>query len=614
MSRATWRLWGVALLSGAAAVACQDVADPLDTPPAQSTVRFLIDPRVEVDDSIVVAAADSAGLTRIGWRAELLDGSVFGGDSTVLNDGPLSVVRRYGLGFTMRLPRLQEQIMVTAFAVNVVGERFTTTSRSSLSSASGMSLSRVGGALLSTTAAQAAQADTVVVVFGVTRPLPAGGRVADAIYNVNLNEVYLTNIERNRVEIFQLSDTTFAPGGIPVGAQPWGIALWPLDNTGAVANMVVVANSGGTNLSIVNVLTRQEERRHALPIFRVQTIKHVDDPDSDDPTREILQITDHHFDDRPQYVGTVWDATTSSVIAVYSTTPTLGQTAPFPRRASVRWEALTDPPSESHFFWEQALGTDEKDTLRVTVQRAGIPRPPEDVILSEVCGVRVALNELGFLDTTFVRNSGNFERALIGEGGSGGPPLAFARAMAYDVTAPNTATCASGDPLNQDFGVSADLEVRNFITNTATSVNAIGINFNGLTNLVRADSVYVLNANLRLVGIIPLGGANAGLDLNFDHEFDAGDAGTPTFGGMLDPNDRLLFGAAPGPTIEIYDTWFYGRVASIPIRDPVIGPLRVSKTAAGEQILFGVTSVGVVLVRLPTVTNIFPSSTWPGGQ
>jgi hypothetical protein len=605
MSRATARLWGVALLSGAAAIACQDVVDPLDAPPAQSTVRFLIDSRVEVDDSIVVAAADPGGLTRIGWRAELLDGSVFGGDSTVLSDGPLSVARKYELGFTMRLPRLEEQITVTAFAVNAAGERFTSTSRSSLSSTGGMSLSRVGGALLSATAAQA---DTVVVVFGVTRPLPAGGRVADAIYNANLNEVYLTNVELNRVEIFQLSDTTFVPGGIPVGAQPWGIALWPLSNTGVYGDSVVVANSGGTNLSVVDVAARLERRRHHLPAFRVQTIKTVDDPDLEGAF--IVQFTDHHFDDRPQYVGTVWRAATSSVIAVYSTTPTVGQSAPFPRRASVRWEALTGA-SESHFFWEQALGTEVKDTLRVAVRRAGV----ETVILHEACGIRVELNELGFLDTTFVRNSGNFERSLIGEGGSGSPPLAFARAMAYDVTAGITATCASGDPLNHDLGVSPDLDVRNFITNTATSVNAVAINFNGLTNLIRADSVYVLNADLRLVGTIPLGGANAGLDLNFDHTFDAGAGGTPgTDGGAGDPNSRLLFGAGPGPTIEIYDTWFYGRVVSIPIRDPVIGPLRVSKTAAGEQILFGVTSAGVVLVRLPAVTNIFPSPTWTGGQ
>ena len=65
--------------------------------------------------------------------------------------------------------------------------------------------------------------DTILVVAGVTLPLPAGGTIADAIYNRNRNEVYLTNIELNRLEVLYLSDTTFVVGGVPTGSRPWGI-------------------------------------------------------------------------------------------------------------------------------------------------------------------------------------------------------------------------------------------------------------------------------------------------------------------------------------------------------------------------------------------------------
>ena len=124
--------------------------------------------------------------------------------------------------------------------------------------------------------------------------------------------------------------------------------------------------------------------------------------------------------------------------------------------------------------------------------------------------------------------------------------------------------------------------------------------------MVRADSIYVLDEGLRLMGIVAAGGAVPGIDINFDHTFDARTAGTPTFGGALDPNDRMVFAATADPLINVYDTYFYGQVATVPIRDPIIGPLRVAETAGGQQLLIGVTAVGVVVVALPPITNIFP--------
>ncbi len=57
----------------------------------------------------------------------------------------------------------------------------------------------------------------------------------------------------------------------------------------------------------------------------------------------------------------------------------------------------------------------------------------------------------------------------------------------------------------------------------------------------------------------------------------------------------------------MFDTFFYNLLATIPIRDPITGPLRVAKDASGNQLLFGVTPAGLVMVKLPAVTNPNPA-------
>jgi len=284
--------------------------------------------------------------------------------------------------------------------------------------------------------------------------------------------------------------------------------------------------------------------------------------------------------------------------------------------------------NESHFFWEQATvsARTSADTLQVIIDRG--PGTALQTDLSAACGVQVDLTQLGFLDTTFVRNSGNFTHAFMGEGGTGSPALTFARVIGYNAIAGVTTTACSGyvkagsdsvlfaGPGNQDNGISPGIRVRDFIANTAIPVKSVAINFNGLTNLVRADRIYTLDEGLRLTGIIDDGGANPGMDLNFDHKFDASCGGTPGSTGVactpngLSPNDRLVFVARPDATIDVMDTFFYGRVATISVRDPVTGPLRVAKLPSGNQLLVGVTARGLVVLSLPPITNVYQARMW----
>jgi hypothetical protein len=526
---------------------------------------------------------------------------VVGGDSTNSGGALTDVSATYNLNFAFTT--FPQEVIIQAFGVDAAG----TPNR--------------GEARTDTAAASPIKRDTITVVNGITKKLPVGGRVADAIYNRNLNEIYMTNVERDRLEIFRVTDTSFQ-AGINVGSRPWGIALWPRDTLGNSADTVVVANSGGTNLSVVNVLGRREVRRHNLPNFLIQTVQTEIDP----ATSTIkLKVVEYDFSDRPEYLGLTCrpaggvTCLVDDVYAVYSTTPTLGQSGNFPLRGTVRWEKLNGAIS-SHFFWEHAevAPSPDSDTLQVIVDRG--PGTARDTILSAACGVTVTTEELAFLDTTFVRNSGNATHALIGEGGVGEPPRVYARAIGYQGNATISSSACSqtiGQVLftgriERDQGISPAIRVRDFISNTAIGVKSIAINFNGLTNLIRADSVYFLNEGLRLMGTVGgVGGANPGMDLNFDHAFDAGVGGTPgTSGGALNPNSRLVFLARPDANIDVFDTWFYQKVASVPIKDPVIGPLRVARLASGEQLLVGVTARGVVTVRLPAITNPFPARLW----
>jgi hypothetical protein len=406
-----------------------------------------------------------------------------------------------------------------------------------------------------------------------------------------------------------------------------------VDTLGTNANSVMVANSGGTNISIVDMAGRRETRRHQLPNFIIQTVESEINPETGIIEEKIEEFD---FSDRPQYVGATCRPTTGlitcaadSIFAVYSTTPTEGQSIPFQSLGTLRWENLTAGTPQSHFFWEHATipPSPEADTLRVFAERG---RVIETLLYAEQ-GFTVNIQSLAFRDTTFVRNSGNFTHSFIGEGGNVGQT--FARVLSYNGNIPlrqvsttilridTTITAVGPPPVFTidtvaivfgpswvDDGISPGFEVRDFIANTAIPVRSIGTNFNGLTNLVRADSIYILSDNLRLVGLLGVGGENFGMDLNFDHAFSAEAGGTPgTDGGTGDPNDRLLFAATDLPEVVAYDTWFYGEIASIPIRDPIIGPLRVAELPTGEQFLVGVTVRGVVTVQLPSVTNIFPA-------
>lgn len=562
------------------AITVQAAASVNSTP----VVNFGLTSRAEVTDTIHVEATDQTGITTLGYEVRRTAGGPIDARDSIISSGNLTSQLAT---FRMRLPysTFPTTVYVQAFARNSNGVR---------------AYAKIAGSI--------DRVDTVTIVAGTTRGLPIGGLVADAFYHPNTDRLYLTNILRNTVEVFNFADSSFKTP-IVVGSRPWGIAPWPANRSGAVDNRILVANSGGTDISVIDATgAGRETSRYVLPNIVAFSVTSVTSQTSG---QTIQQRTKYDFSDRPQFLAaTCTDAgggVCGDVIVVYSTTPTPGQSAPFSgRNGTLRWENLSK--GTSHLFFEQAVGQSagRADTLEILREdgntgaltyllkyRDTVGTMPNAVVVSTV----VDLPLIGFRDTTFVRNSGDFRRAVFGEGGS----VQGSRTLTYDVNAGTNTPIAlpQGGTAFQtsiDRGVSPATNVSDFIGNTFSRVQGVAMNFDGSLAAIRGDSTYVLNNSLRLRGILATTAANAGIDF---HPQNRGPLSFPL-------STRLAFAASAQPVIEVYDTNCYQRITTVPVRDPIIGPIKAAiRPFSGQLVLVGATAQGVVIV---TLDNTFTTS------
>jgi hypothetical protein len=544
--------------------------------------------RVEVIDTVRVAATDPVGITRLGYEVRSLAGALLKADSTPAGSGRLTAAETT---FTWRVNTIPPaQVVVRGFAINAAGRR--------------AYAKRADGT---------DRADTVLLVAGLTRRLPNGGRLADGLYVPRYDRLYLTNIERNQLEVFSLADTAFL-SPVLVGSRPWGLTNWPRDRSGGAGDTLLVANSGGTNVSYVDLRrgsTGREVYRYPLPNLHVCTIT----TETSSSGFKFQQRTCYDYSDRPQFVAATCSGdddggACEDAILVYSTTPTASQTQPFQNKGTVRWENLTT--NQSHFFFEQAIGQDAKraDTLEITryaaqgVGNDSVLVPYQQWVTgvlgdSLIYSTTVNVANIGFRDTTFVRNSGNFRRAVIGEGG----PAKGSRALMYDASRGMQQQIDLGllgtyyftQPV-MDRGISRYFDVSDYVVNSAARVLGVSINYDGALSAIRADSTYIIDPTLRLQGLMQTsGGGNPGFDF---HPLNSG-LNSPT------PSARLAFSASNGPQIEVFDTYCYQKVGTIEVRDPIVGPIKASLRPDGRLVLVGASATGVIVV---TVDRPFTSS------
>ncbi|MGE5748819.1 MAG: YncE family protein [Gemmatimonas sp.] len=543
-------------------------------------VSFSHTNRIEVNDTLHIEASDQTGIVTMGYEVRRAPGGTIDSKDSLQSNGNITSQIRT---FEMRLPYTQfpTTVYVQAFARNSNGVR---------------AYAKLPGG--------AERIDTLTVVAGSTKSLPSGGVVADALYHQRTDRLYFTNIDRNQLEVFSLTDSSFK-SPILVGSRPWGIAAWPRDHSGTMGDTLLVANSGGTDISYVNLNSGgsgREVYRYALPNIIAYTVTSKRSPAG----FLVTERTKYDFSDRPQFIGTTCTGTgfgCGDVILTYSTTPTPGQTEPFDKNnGTLRWENLIT--HQSHFYFEQAMGQDANsaDTLEIIRYDANTGDPTvlvpqlQNAVTSTGekfnYSIVVRKTELGFRDTTFVRNSGNFTRAAYGEGG----PVQGTRAMTFDVNRgfETQVTDISGKvgtlPIPViDRGISRAADVSDFVANAFASVKGVAMNFDGSLSGIRADSTYLLNLQLRLQGILGTTQSNAGLDF---HPLNSGPNSFPL-------STRLVFAASAEPVVEIFDSYCYKRVATVPIRDPINGPIKAAIRANGQIVLVGATARGVVIVTLP---------------
>ncbi|MEO5589703.1 MAG: hypothetical protein ABIS03_08965, partial [Gemmatimonadaceae bacterium] len=561
---------------------------PLSAINSTPVVTFSHNPRVEVRDSIQVQATDQAGIAALGYEVRRTPGGVIDARDSVTSNG----------NFTSQVANFMLNLPYSTFPTTVYVQAFARNSN--------------GVRAYAKLASGADRIDTVVVVAGSTRMLPQGGSVADAIYHPRTDRLYLTNIDRNQLEVFSLADSSFK-SPILVGSHPWGITVWPRDHSGAYGDTLLVANSGGTDVSYVNLNgggSGREMSRYSLPNIIAFTVTSTR---SETTSSIIQQRTKYDFSDRPQFVAATCGGAGSAcgdVILTYSTTPTQGQSAPFANKnGTLRWENLSR--GTSHLFFEQAIGQTENRSDTLEVRRYDGRTGAESILVpyqqlvqvsptkTDTVSVVIRLADLAFRDTTFVRNSGDFRRAVFGEAGN----AQGSRALTYDATkglattfvASNGAVMPVPVPTT-DRGVSPAADVSDFIANAFAKVAGVAMNFDGSLSGIRADSTYLLNPALRLQGILPTTQANAGLDF---HPQNNGPNSFPL-------STRLVFAASAQPQIEIFDSYCYKRVATVPIRDPIIGPIKAAiRQSTGQIVIVGATARGVVIVPLP---NTFTTS------
>ncbi|MGQ0815917.1 MAG: hypothetical protein ACT4O1_15915 [Gemmatimonadota bacterium] len=655
-----------------------------DASPPQVRVALTANDRVELSDtiSLTLAAQDvgAAGLRRMGVVVTAVPGGAGAVPRTIYRDSLFAGSGRTGLqpasfkftlkdmGFTetnlIRLPR-NITLQVHAFARDTVGNcgASVTNTLTALPCDSVQVLpapTASGETWWFTARNTPPLSQLVTAVPGFARPLPtAGSVIADVVVDMNMARprMYLANHNFNRIEVLcldqcgALQDSTFAPA-ISVGSEPWGMFV---NNAN---DRLMVANSGGTNISMVDI-TQPVNAIREVATERILTPNAVLFDVTTAISNGLIRYSGqtHDFSDRPQFV-----AQDANGIILHSTKPT-GAAPDGTVRYLVPTPALSPRPFESKILFNRnAIRSNNDGTAIAHVDSIIIMRNSTVDDLANICDhipgdptaagrfcsgflplqtaiTTVArgpdgvlgtaddsdiaafagawdLTSVGLSDTTFVAASGNREFVGFGEGGVG----PFARVWVWHC-GPMTAACPSGDPTATQGSISDDISVEDLLGNSAERVLGIALNQNGIIGAARGGAAAYFFSNdanfegqLRLQGIFSSGvaGGNGGVALHPLHNSAGPSSGT-----------TLAFVATVNRSIKIVDTFSFRERGEILIRDNIVGQLRAALPLAAENVglvgtcdeiwvkLYGVTGAGKAVIINVRVKDIVVDT--PGG-
>ncbi len=426
----------------------------------------------------------------------------------------------------------------------------------------------------------------VLVTRGQTVLFPtAGDTVADLASDGR--RVYASNINRNRVEVLPVTSSVFG-SPIVVGSRPWGLAV------GASGDSLLVANSGGTNISVVHIPasgTLQEVRRIRTPDIELYDVLYDVEKDS------VSSVTVFRYSDRPQFLGQLSDGQ-----ILYSTRPTATG-----RDGTIRiYDRRKDTSYEFNRSTEVFVGYAERVAGRAIVVNAldaGLssgrtltvcPRrllptqsdpacirntatPVSDSLrklrAAGLTDTRVDLGRetasLGLSDTTFVATSTRRNAIAFGEG-----VRTFGRIFYFQL---------QGSEL---FGTSR--ESQDLLQNAADRVIGLGLNEDGSLGVARGSQVYFFDSSLRLAGVTRSGSPTGGSAMHPLNEGYPGNDG-----------QRLGFTSgidAGGPYIDVIDTYSFETIRRLPVRDRITGAVISVPVPAGDP------EAGTYAIRLFALT------------
>jgi hypothetical protein len=544
--------------------------------------------RLELTDSITVNA-NGDGITAVGYTIRDSTGVVLKTASFPLS-APFTSNARQTVPLAPLAPGLQgHRVFISTFATDNSAPPLT-----------GYSV-RTGASGVQTDPSLA-YADSALIVFGTTFALPRPGTVGDIAVDESRGNVFVSNLSFNRLEVWQVASTSFFAPGIAVGSEPWGLART------VSADSLLVANSGGTNVSKVfigstNPAAMSEDLAHRVrtrtaPLFEV--IETIDAQSG----KVTISVSDPVlFSNRPQYIGQIIDRT-----VFFSTRPTAQAS-----KGIVHYfdpsQAFPDLHTIVNYKQKQGLQNYlvmdiDSVFVRPALTSSGLPdtleawdHPPGTVAASQVCrtvqGVgaamqclqglvgsdmqaipRVDMASIGLTDTTFLAVSSDKNWIAFGSGNTGGAGNIFMASPGF---------------------FSPIFSQTDLTNNAAEHIYGLALDSTGITVGAHGSSSYFASVDvpfhLRLQGEYSTFNTGAGIAFH--------PAATGT--GTANPLERLGFVASDDATIQVLDIAHYLSAGTLPVKEKLYGPLRVSRRFPSDPPevvlkLYGVSTKGLVVI------------------
>lgn len=604
---------------------------------AAPRVTQVVPARSERTDTVAITAS-GAGIVSVGLIVQDALGNLIRNDTTLL---PLPVTSNVHVGVPLKLTLAQQgqTLAITAFAIDQTG--------------------RIGFAVRATQAGSEtvlanALADSTQIVYGQTYTMPLQATVGDVLADVVHGNIFMSNTSHNRLEVFSNATRTFAPNGVAVGSAPWGMTLSAFS-----PESLLVANSGGTNISRVCIGIcgggpMREDLAHRILTRGIYVFTVIE---SRDPTTGKITLSVSspiQFSDRPQYIaqseaGRVYFSTVPTSTASQGTLRWLDPSPNFPApdphlitsygtaaagtqfsytvfnvdSIAISAAPAGSPQSDGLFIWDHPYG---QTSGTICVNAPGCPLAPTPSVADAIatlaaqntcsfgpCPVpffpsdidaqlRLDVGSLGLTDTTFVASSVNRKWLAFGEGNTSpaGRVMLTADSLVGGIA----------PPFPQFF--SPQVTVTDLTDNAAERVFGLALDSTGKTVASHGFQSYFSEVDfpfhLRLQGKYDSFDDGAGIALH------------PSANGRTSPADqRLAFVGAASGRIEIVDIAYFINRGSLPLKYPIYGPLRVSQPMTGDNTgkvcpgdatcvilkLFAITTRGLIVVDL-TAADIKP--------